>query len=950
MAERKIWPQPALGKLNVEILWSGNPNHLASLRITIEVLCLPNSRLSLIDTSSPSVLSAHVVAIKYLDNHQPEGRDNALLHHLPMASGEYDGDEDNDEYSSSRQRPRALYTPPASVSPVRDNCPRTVVSKKANGDVGLISDHEGCRRKTSRTRKASETSSGTKVVPIQRGPPTDSTAEISPASFSYGGESEYERSSTPTPSLLHGIEINKRPKPSHLDRKLFRMKKHETRIPRKAKTAESCHKPSWHRPGAGDTIFPPSKNVVSTLPRRVSRSLGPKPLGAARTIGRADARRPRSSSIESPGRRNLTMKKSILPNVVHWIDNTKGAWSSDDEEDVMSGYKIVDEQSGEDGVDLHASNSLCLLDTTDLLSSSPSQLNDSFLADHPSVPFRQGRSRPHLRGGGRGIDASLGDRSASLVKVGGRSWLKFGSDVEESTLTVAIEAEIALVEHQAGGYVLRIPGLPQQTTYVEGTYSIEISNPEEYSIPNGVIAQEKVRLVMENSVTERLDIGRIGGFSLQENFALRFLCKAQQHVFKGDEFDIEYDVQQTPSKSSPNPGVELQPVPVKDVLSCRLKSESLIWWAETLQFTIYVSGSPLAEDVTHTLGKEPRDRVIELGVSDQQCEEDRAITLTTPGESLCTTFWISWSEEVDAETKRPRALPRVTTTKRAPISAFPQLIGLGLFSYPDGNSESEDQREALGAATESLSDHDSGLDEGKHVRQTTRYWSKAVRILALSILLVSLVWSGMPGNTGRKYAESGLRTIYEIYEGNGMLNWDLVERFGERFELGSNALTYGDVTGWRHVSDWWKSERVKATGEAAQKKRQEKNLGETEEQQWEGTGIADNDSTENRPEPFPTVVLDVDDSPLSTSDGSDPTEEAHSTNPPEQPDTANPKTTDDDTLSESTDMESQFAFHQYLPKQSPSPASVRAPRWTPVGWRDRVDSVLGWRPSAAAAG
>ncbi|KAL9106522.1 MAG: hypothetical protein Q9227_008437 [Pyrenula ochraceoflavens] len=735
MSSRNFWPQPALEKLNINIVWDGNPSNPASLSLTIELRSLNDSRLSLIDPSHPLVQSVKIAAIKFLDLPQLRGRDvtpvPSLLenHCQDIVDDEYD-------YDSCHRRPRELFTPPAR-SPRRSH--KKLELGSANGkkaEPKLYSKEGTHARHYPQENDTSETPLEFDIVRLPRREPTATTAEISLSSFDSSEDLKAPPYMTSKSHVIPGIDVSKRSKTSLGDGSA-NTRSNGSKVPPQTRS-KSPPKRGWNPPGAGDTIFPHNKavaatvpkNAISTFPRRVSRSLGPKPQSAEQTCGKAEARNRRSTSTESLRDRKLHRNAFEQTHVAEWIRDMGSASLTDESRPDGNGADSQSEYDEDNHVRLHklGKNNAAVTETLH----PPPPLD--FIRHgkyHDSLRETAKQSdgvRPKLRGGVADMEISLYDNQLFVSDIGGCNWLEFGSCAPDDTLTVGIQAKVNLEKHPQGGHTLIIPGLPKQAGDAQGTYSVTIVDPSESVLK----PEDNVRLFHGDSIDE-LENGLVNEFPLIETFSLRFLCHEQHVSLRPEDFNVAYDVQEVLRKDSKTVGTRRFDY-LKYVVACQVTPCNFIWWADEVDFTLYLSNGPnITDNVEHVMGKRPQNRVVEFLSTQRplkrttcspQSRSEMKIKLHTPTKAVSETFWITWNEistnttsgiVVQGALPKIKMTPAVRTTERSKFEfnfeSVNQLLLPSLALLAQGVPEGANNEDQEGSADATESEDDSSRRE-----------------------------------------------------------------------------------------------------------------------------------------------------------------------------------------------------------------------------------------------
>lgn len=785
------WPQPALENISIQAAWDGNPANPVHLRVTIEFTSIPSSKLCLVRHEHPKVKSVKVGCVKRLTAlERPRAAKNRSIDSLNIQ----DIDEDLPGLTPVPQR-RMLFTPPDQSTATSVDIPPSTSASDSESltDLKLGQDQPS--------------------APL---PSQDINA----------------------PRLSQSTVADSRiPVPPH---------RKQSRLP-KRNAHPSLPKPSWRVPAAGETIFPRGRKSLldKTTPRRVSRSAD---VSMLQKVHRKKLKRRsclRSSSAGAPSRQDVTVQINPRESVANWLQNTRtGWWSSEeatdhpippkdkrqsDKRDFILHPVIRPEQSRPNGNDECRSRSP---------GPKPKSSNEP-----PHEDGSYGAESTHLRGGVLPTTSPLLGNSflgPMIQDQHNLKWVVCPPMTEEEAWLVDFEAQVYLERHPQGGYMLDIPGLPQQAGDAQGEYVVNLEDPQ-FSInsPDDMSVLDKVQIVDNPGTLRFLRNGESHGhFPIDEGFSLRFLTLERNRWLTPEQFDVKFTVEQTYEVGKDGD------LTISHGLVCTIHPGRFIWWAIEVTFMLFVHGTPQSRTSSLQI---VGDFTIDMGVgSGYDFENESRITISKRVVELSKPIKIIWKQHCGslstmiAPSVSNRSCNAEHSERRSQLHGPETVEGRQLKQYqmpatPDSDdSDYQENAEDDGSVqrlepksapvSQSLTNQNPRKDDHATPNQKTifnkinhrsriRLWlSAALKACLVFFLGFALFRSGTLQAWDLKAAVSTCRA--RIANGNA-LQWDVLEAYLKN-EWGVELVDIkGDPTGWKTLRGVVRDEEARESDDEA---------------------------------------------------------------------------------------------------------------------------------------
>jgi hypothetical protein len=662
--------QPSIENIIVDAAWDGSHTSPLSLVISIHVAVPGKSQLSLIQRDHPSILSAEVVHISKLTSTRAKRLSTSPRHHR----------------SPHRALDSSNPHPDPAVSPANQHQVNQVENEE-DEDHALV--HFEAQQEADVVGAYKENG----FVPVDGRTSWTASAEIphfsQTASLYEASSSRDSALSPPPPATSKKLTIRKRLslEPDTFCHSIEHSPTKHALSGKGDSSPRSIHRrpvsldkrPLWRPVGVKDTTLRGRRKLgTDTAKRRVSRSTGAIQLHRGRTRHRQSSlpgritktargvqdlpgkehqrgtqTLPRGATINdhyhSTARdRDITVKVTRYAEAMtagerleKWLEERRHDWGSGDEfnelysdEDESIRFPNFDDFRGSPGPAL-----------------SPSPTPSSRAA----LPWT---SIPGMRGGGSiyGADSEFVDEEPvpSLVEENGTIFAYFcGATAAESKINkfrIKIHAAAKLEHQQSGCQLLTIPGLPQQSGNMMGTFNLTISTAE--STEHGDFkAYEKLAYVDADFRTHPLDTGQMfHAFRLDAPLTIKLLCFEDCRALDPSEFEIDSDVKTRYDWEN----LDGDGITAEHSMICSLRLHPFLMWAQSVKLKLFLVGGPSGTLET-TLG--PGSRRIYLDGDLCDAEHEMEISLVCPVADLQKPFTLSWEQSLGVapfETWLPR--------------------------------------------------------------------------------------------------------------------------------------------------------------------------------------------------------------------------------------------------------------------------------------------------------
>lgn len=229
----------------------------------------------------------------------------------------------------------------------------------------------------------------------------------------------------------------------------------------------------------------------------------------------------------------------------------------------------------------------------------------------------------------------------------------------QGTFKVEVEAQVLMVKGTRGGWVLSIPGLPQQTEGGKGTIVLAFLGVEESS-------NQEFRYVTKDCDIEPFEEGRlVESFSLDRGLQLTFVHHEEVHVIDHKHLAIEYVVDALEERS---PSPEGEAIRASFTASCTVRFlNSPVLWSDYVTFTMFVFNGPSgAHDIS--IGSVNRRLYLESGDGEAGPAK---VTVKCRVDEMEELIYMSWTAKL-GPFPLSRRLPYISF-REAPVHLAPTL-------------------------------------------------------------------------------------------------------------------------------------------------------------------------------------------------------------------------------------------------------------------------------------
>ena len=496
------------------------------------------------------------------------------------------------------------------------------------------------------------------------------------------------------------LKVSRIPQPDYgrsiSRRKLILSKRPTELISPQKKPVPILDRPPWRSPGLEDTTRRGRRLFGrDEAKRRVSHSaddiLCPfkaadydrssrekAVLGESKSIGADEARQRvchSASTRLSPSRYANLNERGTVRNVEHWLRGTSCPGDSciHCESDAAIGMdvgsvgRLALVGSHQSPVELKAQESLSL----------PPSPSPSSQAAVPwtTVKYPNSGLGCWISDGGNFNEDGV---SISIEAHKGVLYATSSQTLNEGSIRIRVYASVYLREDPAGGFVLRIPGLPMQSSVTRGSFTLTI---EESEGGEGIFRNyERIAYVDVNNGLEVKPFDQpqlTVSFRLDVPFSINLVRYEKLRLLKASDFEVDYDTRACFHRTCLGCS-EDDTIRVVYTILCSLRLREFRFWSEKAEFTLYLTGGPsgiLRTDLA------PGKRRVHL--QGGQCDAGREleVTLTAEVGDLRRPFTFVYEKTLGTP-------PFVEWTPR--VSVVSQLSGEGGRQF---NNENEDEDE-----------------------------------------------------------------------------------------------------------------------------------------------------------------------------------------------------------------------------------------------------------------